>query len=151
VAISQRDTSGPEIRPRHAFSALIMILLAAFATWNVLHNGNWAEVVLPFGPQYRADVAGACGLAVVCWAGGVGLLTGSSIGLWLGRLAAAVLFAMGAWFLWDAVAHPTYSILFGNYSLVFAVPVSVLLMGPALGMLLALRPGARRGGSTSPR
>lgn len=118
------------------------MIMAAFATWNVFHNSNWAEVVLPFSPQYRSDVAGALALAVVCWAGGLGLLTGSSIGLWLGRLAAAVLFAMGAWFLWDAVAHPTYSILVGDYALVFVVPVSALLMGPAISMVLALRPRA---------
>ena len=64
---------GPGGRSRHVASAIVLVGMAVFATCNVIHNGNWAEVVLPFGSQYRADVSAAAGLAVICWAGGPGL------------------------------------------------------------------------------
>jgi hypothetical protein len=118
--------------------------MAMLATWNVLNNANWAEVVLPTGSQFRADVSGACVLAVICWAGGLGLLTRTTIGAWLGRLGAAALLVLGAWLLWDHVAHPSGSMLFGD-PLLIVVPVSALLMGAGIGILAVLRPGADRG------
>jgi hypothetical protein len=134
---------GPVIRSRHVVSTIALLGMAVFATWNVVNNGNWTEVVLPFSPQYRADVSGAGGLAVICWAGGLGLLTRTNVGLWLGRLGAAVFVGLGAWFLWDHVVHPNGSTLFGDPLLV-VVPMSALLMGAGIGILVALRPGADR-------
>jgi hypothetical protein len=98
-------------------------------------------------------VSAACGLAVICWAGGLGLLTGTSVGVWLGRLGAAVLLVLGAWFLWDHVVHPNGSTLYGD-PLLIVVPMSALLMGAGIGMLVALRPRADRrataGGPSGP-
>ena len=150
MAASEGRAGGPVIRPRHAVSALTMIDDGGLrdverAPQRELGGGRACRSARSTDPTWPEP----CGLAVICLAGGLGLLTGSSIGLWLGRLAAAVLFALGASFLWDSVTHPTYSMLFGDYSLVFVVPVSVLLMGPAFGMLLALRPGARRRAAAS--
>jgi hypothetical protein len=139
VATSDGYAGGLERRSRHVASAIPLLAMAAVATWNVLHNSNWTEVVLPFGSQYRADVSAACALAVMCWAGGLGLLTGTSVGVWLGRLGAAVLLALGAWFLWDHVVHPSWSILFGD-PLLIVVPISALLIGAGIGILIALRP-----------
>ena len=130
-------------RSRHVPSAIVLLGMAVFATWNVINNGNWTELVLPFSPQYRADVSGACGLAVICWAGGLGLLTRTYVGSWLGRLGAAVLVTLGAWFLGDDVVHPNGSRLFGD-PLLMVVPMSALLMGAGIGILVALRPGADR-------
>jgi hypothetical protein len=153
VAASEGYAGGPASRSRHVASAIVLLGMAAFATWNVVHNSNWAEVVLPFGSQYRADVSAACGLAVICWAGGLGLLTGTSLGVWLGRLGAAVLLVLGAWFLWDYVVHPNGSTLYGD-PLLIVVPMSALLMGAGIGMLVALRPRADRrataGGPSGP-
>ena len=80
---------------------------------------------------------------MICWAGSLGLLTRTYVGLWLGRLAAAVLVILGAWFLWDNVVHPSGSRLFGD-PLLMVVPMSALLMGAGIGILVALRPGADR-------
>lgn len=118
--------------------------MAVLATWNVVNNADWAEVVLPVGSRYRADVAGAFALAVICWAGGLGLLTRTAVGLWLGRLGAAVLVVLGAGLLWDAIVHPSGSTLYGD-PLLIVVPVTALLVGAGIGMLVALRPGADRG------
>ena len=134
---------GPMSRSRHVASAIALLGMAAFATWNVVSNGNWTEVVLPFSSQYRADVSGASALAVVCWAGGLGLLTRTHGGLWLGRLGAATIVVLGAWFMWDHVAHPNGSRLFGD-PLLMVVPMSALLMGAGIGILVALRPGVDR-------
>lgn len=141
---------GPEVRPgsrvrrsRHVGSAIVLLGMAALATWNVLNNAGWEEVVIPFGARYRADVAGAGVLAVICWAGGLGLLTRTTIGIWLGRLGAATFLVLGAWLLWDHVAHPSGSMLFGD-PLLIVVPVSALLMGAGIGILVILRPVADR-------
>jgi hypothetical protein len=139
VAAPDRYASSPVSRSRHVVSAIVLLGLAVFATWNVIHNGDWLEVVLPFSSQYRADVSAACGLAVICWAGGLGLLTRTHVGLWLGRLGAAALVVLGAWLLWDNVVHPSGSRLYGD-PLLIAVPLTVLLMGSGIGMLVALRP-----------
>jgi hypothetical protein len=144
VAASERHADGPVSRSRHVGSAIILFGIAAFATWNVLNNGNWIEVVVPFSSQYRADVAGAGGLALIFWAGGLGLLTRTSVGLWLGRLEAAALLVLGAWFLWDHVVHPNGSTLYGDPVLLIVASMSALLMGAGIGMLVALRPRADR-------
>jgi hypothetical protein len=130
-------------RSRHVPSAIVLLGMAVLATWNVTNNGNWIELVLPFSPQHRADVSGACALAVICWAGGLGLLTRTHVGLWLGRLGAAVLVILGAWLVWDNVVHPNGSMLFGD-PLLMVVPMSALLVGAGIGILVALRPGADR-------
>ena len=114
MAASDGHAGGPASRSRHVGSAIVLLSMAVIATWNVVNNGNWIEVVLPFGSQFRADVAGAGGLALICWAGGLGLLTRTSVGVWLGRLGAAVLLVLGAWFLWDHVVHPNGSTLYGD-------------------------------------
>ena len=141
MAAPEGHADGPVSRSRHVDSAIVLLSMAVIATWNVVNNGNWTEVVLPFGSQYRADVSGAGGLAVICWAGGLGLLTRTSVGVWLGRLGAAVLLVLGAWFLWDHVVHPNGSTLCGD-PLLIVVPMSALLMGAGIGILVALRPRA---------
>ena len=144
MAGAERHADGPVSRSRHVGSAIVLLSMAVIATWNVVNNGNWIEVVLPFGSQFRADVAGAGGLALICWAGGLGLLTRTSIGVWLGRLGAAVLLVLGAWFLWDHVVHPTGSTLWGDPILLIVAPMSALLIGAGIGILVALRPRAGR-------
>ena len=141
MAASDGHAGGPASRSRHVGSAIVLLSMAVIATWNVVNNGNWIEVVLPFGSQFRADVAGAGGLALICWAGGLGLLTRTSVGVWLGRLGAAVLLVLGAWLLWDHVVHPNGSTLYGDPLLIVA-PMSALLMGAGIGILVALRPRA---------
>jgi hypothetical protein len=143
VATPKGHAGGPVSRSRHVPSAIVLLGMAVFATWNVINNGNWTEIVLPFSSQYRADVSGACGLAVIWWAGGLGLLTRTYVGLWLGRIGAVAFVVLGAWFLWDNVVHPNGSRLFGD-PLLMVVPMSALLMGAGIGILVALRPGADR-------
>ena len=143
MAASQGQAGGPESRSRHVVSAIVLLSMAVFATWNVLDNGNWIEVVLPFSSQYRADVAGAGGLALIFWAGGLGLRTRTSVGMWLGRLEAAALLALGVCVAWDGAVHPRERGLYGD-PLLWSVALSALLVGVGIGMLVALRPRANR-------
>ncbi len=142
MAASRGHAGGPASRTRHVGSAIVLLGMAVIATWNVVNNGNWIEVVLPSSPQFRADVSGACGLALISWAGGLGLLTRTSVGVWLGRLGAAVLLGLGAWFLSDSVGST--GITRTSWLLAIAVAVSALLMGAGIGILVALRPRADR-------
>ena len=144
MAAPERRADGPVSRSRHPGSAIVLLGLAVIATWNVVNNGNWIEVVLPFGSQYRADVSGACVLAVICWAGGLGLLTRTSLGVWLGRLGAAVLLGLGAWFLWDHVARPGGLGSWPESWPEMIVTITALLVGAGIGILVALRPRADR-------
>lgn len=116
--------------------------MAVFATWNVVNNGNWTEVVLPVGPHYRADVAAAGVLAVICWAGGLGLLTRTRVGLWLGRLGAAALLGLGIYFGWDTTIAYDGPEEWRVNALIISTPITALLVGAGAGILLALR--ARR-------
>ena len=120
-------------RSRHVVSAIVLLGMATFATWNAANNGDWTDPVLP--------VVG--GLAVIWWAGGLGLLTRTSAGVWLGRLGAVVLLVLGVWLLWDQVVRPSGSTLYGD-PLLIAVPLTALLVGAAIGIMIALRPRADR-------
>ena len=62
MATPEGHAGGPVSRSRHVVSAIVLLGMAVLATWNVVNNGNWIEVVLPFSSQYRPDVSGACGL-----------------------------------------------------------------------------------------
>ncbi len=123
-------------------SAIPLLGMAALATWDVLHNSDWTEVVLPFGSQYRADVSAACVLAVICWAGGLGLLTPTSVGLWLGRLGAAALLVLGVYVGWDNVVTYDGPESWRGTAMMFAVPVAALLIATGIWILIALRPSA---------
>lgn len=125
---------------RHVVPAAVLLAMAGFATWNVVNNADWPQLVLPFGPAFRTDVSIAAGLAVTWWAGGLGILTRTSVGVWLGRLGASVLVALGTWLLWDTVAHPSGSTLFGD-PLLIVVPMTAVAVGAGIGILVALRHG----------
>jgi len=140
VAAREEPAGGPVSRSRHVVSATVLLCMAAFATWNVVNNGNWTGVVLPFGPQFRADVSAACVLAVICWAGGLGLLTRTRVGLWLGRLGAAVLLGLGIYFGWDTMIAYDGPEEWRRNALIIATPITALLVGAGVGILLALRP-----------
>ena len=120
-------------RSRHVISAVVLLGMGVFATWNAVHNGNWTDPVLP--------VVG--GLALIWWAGGLGLLSRTSVGVWLGRLGATALLVVGVYLGWDNVVHPTGSTLYGD-PLLIVLPLTALWVGAGIGVLVTLRPRADR-------
>ncbi|MCJ7710866.1 MAG: hypothetical protein MUQ32_08540 [Chloroflexi bacterium] len=51
MAASAGNAGGPESRSRHIVSAIVLLGMAVFATWNVVNNANWTEVVLHLGSK----------------------------------------------------------------------------------------------------
>ena len=115
---------------RHIVSGIVLLGMAAFATWNVTNNADWTDPVLP----------AVLGLAVIWWAGGLGLLTGTVVGLWLGRLGATVLVVLGAYLGWDSIVDYDGPEAWRWNALWIAVPLTALLVGGGVAILVALRP-----------
>lgn len=124
-------------RSRHVVPAAVLLGLAAFAIWNVVNNGDRTDPVVP--------VVG--GFAVVWLAAGIGLLTGTSVGVWLGRLGAAAVAVVGLYLGWDnVVAYRGPEGWQGNAT-VIALSLTLLLVGTGVGILVALRPRMIAGSS----
>jgi hypothetical protein len=104
--------------------------------------GSATGSILPWkGPKEVADAqlvnAIAIGLALFLGAAAVGLLTWSHTGVWLGRIAAGVIAALGAYFIWWVVFIDESA--FRSMSLIFLGGLGVVLLLVAAGVLFALR------------
>ena len=119
-------------RSKHVVSATVLLAMAAFATWNAVNNGDWTDPVI--------FVVGV--LAVIWLGAGLGLLTGTSVGVRLGRLGAATLLVLGVYVGWDNIVDYGGPESWRTTAIVIAAPLTALLVGAGVGILVALRPGA---------
>jgi hypothetical protein len=124
----------PMNHSRHVVPGIVMLGMAAIATWNVTNNGDWTDPVLP--------VVG--GLAVIWWAAGLGLLTGTAVGVWLGRLGATLVLVLGVYFGWDRLVAYAGPESWRWSAFWISLPLTVLLVGTGVGILVALRPRPTR-------
>jgi len=132
MAGSKGSAADPVTRSRHTGSAIVLLVLAAPLTLSLLF---WTTAPLP--------VIG--GIAVL-WAAGLGLLTRSTVGLWLGRLAATGLLLSGVYTAWlfTSIFFTLDGGMWREVNLLFTGAVAVLLVGAGMGILVALRPRAPR-------
>ena len=123
---------------RHVVSAIVLLGMAAIAAWNASNNGDWTDPVVPV----------VSGLAVIWFVAGLGLLSGTAVGVWLGRLGAVALLILGAYFGWDQIVVYDGAESWRGIALLITVPLTALLVGAGIGILVALRSGAGRHAST---
>lgn len=127
VTVSDRGSSDGVTRSRHVGSAIVLLGLAVPAS-----------LFLTFWTTAPPPVVG-----VILWAAGLGLLTGTTIGFWLGRLGASVLLLAAAYVAWNVVIW--YFTLEGTWkalNIVLFAGLSALLLGAGSGVWVALRPRA---------
>jgi hypothetical protein len=111
-------------------SAIVLLGLAVPAT---LFLSFWTTAPLP-----------VIGAIAVLWVAGLGLLTRSPVGVWLGRLGATVLLLAGVYVAW-------YSLFSGEEAgwglqlvvVIVGVTLATLFGGAGIGVLWALRPRTR--------
>jgi len=138
MAGSKGNAADPVTRSGHVVSAILLFVPAAVATWiTVYDRGGWADQVLAGAPVLGLT-------AVIWWAGGIGLLTRSSVGLWLGRLGAAALLLLGAYLAWYIAADQAPGTATWGRTLTYMMiaPETAYLVGAGIGVLVALRPRA---------
>ena len=118
-------------RSGHVVPSIVLLGMAAFATWNAVNNGDWTDpVVLVVGV-----------LAVTWFGAGLGLLTGTSVGVWLGRLGAATLLLFAVYIGWGNIIDYGGPESWRTTAIMIAAALTTLLVGAGVGILVALRPG----------
>jgi len=126
---SEGGTADAVIRSRHGGSAIVLLGLAAPAT---LFLTFWTTAPLP-----------VLGVIVILWAAGLGLLTRTTVGLWLGRLGATALLLTGAYVAWNEITwFFTLEGMWRNANLVVFGVLTALLLAASIGVWVALRPRA---------